>query len=226
MIFGKLIKRYKRFLADIILDDGHIITAHCPNSGRMTGCATAGWKVALSISKNPKRKLKYTLEYIYNGQTWICINAAYANTVALIGIKSGVIKELSGYESYIKEVKYGNSRLDILAQTNNNKCYIEVKSCTMVTDKGLFSFPDAPTERGRKHIAELLQIVKEGHRGVMLFIIQREDGCGFVPAWDIDFKYSQNLIDAKNQGVEILCYRCSVAPNDVVVIKSEKFFEN
>ena len=219
MKYGILLKRYKRFLADVKLESGETITAHCPNSGRMTGCATSGWKVALSESSNPKRKYKYTLEFVHNGLTWIGVHAAGANKIALEAIEKGLIPSLADYETYRREVPYGEkSRVDILGEGEKEKCYIEVKSCTLVLDDGHYAFPDAPTERGRKHIAELLAMVEQGHRAVLLFIVQREDGKGFVPAREIDPSYAAALDEALQKGLEVLCYQCRVSPERVEVV--------
>jgi len=210
-------RRYKRFLADVILDvNGEEVTAHCPNSGRMTGCVGENWPAMVSQSDNPKRKLKYTLEMTNNGATWIVTNTNNANTLACEGIESGLVEELDGYETYTREVKYGqNSRIDILAESGNKKCYIEVKSVTMINDEGLYCFPDSPTVRGQKHLRELVDMVKDGHRAVMFYMILREDGAGFTPASDIDPKYAELLKWAVQNGVEVLAYQGLVSPYEL-----------
>lgn len=206
LIPGKLIKRYKRFLADVELADGTVVTAHCPNSGRMTLCQGPGWDVLLSPANTPKRKLQYTWELVHNGQCWICVNTQRANEVAFEAVSNNKIIELSTYELIEREKKYGrNSRIDLLLSKPNELCYVEVKSVTL-TNNGKFTFPDAPTARGRKHLEELMEMKKLGHRAVMLFIVMRSDGKGFEAAAHIDPEYAQMLKEAKKAGVEILVY--------------------
>lgn len=209
---GILRQRYKRFLADVELADGTVITVHCANPGSMKSCAEPGWPVQLWDSQNPQRKLRYTLEMLYNGVSWIGVNTHRANELAEEGIRSGMIQELQGYTTLKREVKYGqNSRIDIWLQQDNKQCYVEVKNVTLLED-GCYQFPDARTERGRKHLYELLEMVKAGHRAVMLFVIQRQDGQGFKPAWHIDPAYAASLAEVQPQGVEILCYEADVSP--------------
>ena len=217
LISGKLIKRYKRFLADVKLDDGTVVTAHCPNSGRMTQCQGENWPVLLSPANNPKRKLKYTWELVHNGQCWICVNTQRANEVAFEAVSKNKISELVEYEKIEREKKYGkNSRIDILLSNPGELCYVEVKSVTL-THNGKFSFPDAPTERGRKHLDELMLMKKEGHRAVMLFIIMRSDAEGFEAATHIDPKYAEKLDEAKKAGVEILFYKTTICETGIAI---------
>lgn len=210
----KLQRRYKRFLADVILDEtGEEVTAHCPNSGRMTGCIGVDWPAMVSISDSPKRKLKYTLEMTHNGLTWIVTNTNNANVLVYEGIESGAVPELATYDSYKREVKYGqNSRIDILAESREQRCYIEVKSVTMINNDGFYCFPDAPTARGQKHLRELVDMVKAGYRAVMFYMVLREDGVGFTPARDVDLKYAELLKWAVDNGVEVLVYQGLVNP--------------
>ena len=195
LIHGKLIKRYKRFLADIILDNGETITAHIPNSGAMTSCIEPNCDVWLTFHDNPKRKLKYTLELTKMGENLICTNTGVANKIAIEAIENGVIKELQGYSSLKPEQKYGqNSRIDILLENENEKCYVEVKSVSLRIDDYL-AFPDSVTSRGTKHLNELCDMVKDGHRAVMLYVIQRTDNLPFRLACEIDKKYCEDLLD-------------------------------
>lgn len=222
LIPGKLIKRYKRFLADVELEDGTLVTAHCPNSGRMTLCQGEGWKVLLSPANNPKRKLQFTWELVHNGTCWICVNTQRANEVAFEAISQNRITELSGYENIEREKKYGkNSRIDILLSNKNEICYVEVKSVTL-THEGKYTFPDAPTERGRKHLDELADMKKEGQRAVMLFLVMRSDGEGFEPASHIDPKYAEKLKDAENAGVEVLVYNTKIDDLSILIGKREQ----
>lgn len=217
LIPGKLIKRYKRFLADVELEDGSVVTAHCPNSGRMTECQGEGWKVLLSPANNPKRKLQYTWELVHNGVCWICVNTQTANEVAFEAVSKSQITELNFYENIEREKKYGkNSRIDILLSKPEELCYVEVKSVTL-THQDQYTFPDAPTERGRKHLEELMDMKKEGHRAVMLFIVMRSDAKGFKAADHIDPKYAEKLNEAQKAGVEILVYNTSINEKSIVI---------
>jgi len=218
LIPGKLIKRYKRFLADIELESCEIITTFCPNTGSMKSCMMPGWKVMLSKSDNPNRKHQYTWEMVHNEKCWIGINTMLPNIIVEEAIKNGQIPELSGYPEIKREVKYGkNSRIDILLQEENDLCYVEVKNVTLVEDDGLYYFPDAVTERGRKHLFELMEMVKLGHRAVMFFLIQRSDGTIFKPAAHIDPEYAKTLRIAENKGIEILVYLSDVAPDRICI---------
>jgi len=216
LIPGKLIKRYKRFLTDVQLEDGSVVTAHCPNSGSMKTCNTPGWKVLLSKSDNPRRKLKYTWELLHNGKCWIGINTHRANHLAVEAIQRGWIPELSGYENLATEKKYGqNSRIDILLSSGQKQCFVEVKNVTLAEEDGFYKFPDSVTSRGLKHLGELQEMIKLGHRAVMLFAIQRSDGTIFKPAAHIDPKYAAALKEVFEQGVEVLAYRANISPNNI-----------
>ncbi len=216
LLSGKLIKRYKRFLADVELQDGTVVTAHCPNSGSMKTCAEPGWEVRLSRADNPKRKLKYTWELVHNGVCWIGINTHLANTLAVEAIQKGRIAELEGYRSVRTEVSYGqNSRVDILLESEHERCYVEVKNVTLVEADGVYRFPDSVTKRGLKHLHELRDMVAQGHRAVMLFAIQRSDGSHFEPAAHIDLEYARALKEAQAAGVELLAYRAQISPQGI-----------
>ena len=171
LIPGKILKRYKRFLADIELEDGEVIVAHTANTGSMKTCWEPGWPVLLSHHDNPKRKLKYSLELTHNGDTWIGINTSLPNKVAAEGIQSGVVKELQGYENLKPEAKVGKSRIDILLSNDKDDlCYVEVKNVTLLGENRVAIFPDAVSTRGQKHLEELTSLVKEGIRSAMLFV--------------------------------------------------------
>ncbi|MEE9368386.1 MAG: DNA/RNA nuclease SfsA [Pontiella sp.] len=217
VIFGTLLKRYKRFLADVELEDGRVITVHCPNTGRMTSCAEAGWKVALSDSQNPKRKYRFTWELVHNGDCWICVNTGRANEMAFEAVSNGVIPELAGYDEVVREQKFGNSRFDLLLKTGDELCYVEVKNVTLLTEGGCYAFPDAVTERGTKHLNELIEVVKAGHRAAMLFVIPRSDGRTFRAAHEIDPNYAEALEVAKAAGVEVHAWQAMVSPNGLQV---------
>lgn len=210
---GKLIKRYKRFMADVQLEDGSVVTAHCPNSGSMKTCLGENWPVLLTKSDNPNRKLAYTWELVHNHSCWIGINTHLANRLAAEAIGQGWIPELSGYDLLETEKKYGqNSRIDILLSSAGKKCFVEVKNVTLVEDDGFYKFPDSVTSRGLKHLGELSEMVKQGHRAVMLYAIQRSDGSTFKPAAKIDAKYAEGLKEAYKNGVEIIAYRAEIDP--------------
>ncbi|MCG9784472.1 DNA/RNA nuclease SfsA [Vibrio brasiliensis] len=224
-----LIKRYKRFLADITLPDGSERTIHCANTGAMTGCATPGNKVWYSTSDNPKRKYpnSWELSETATGHR-ICINTARANQLAVEAIESGTIKELQGYDQLQTEVKYGNenSRIDILLNSENKpKCYIEVKSVTLLDEdeSGQGYFPDAVTTRGQKHLRELAQMAQNGSRAVLLFTVLHSGIEKVSPAHHIDANYSQLLKYAQEQGVEVLCYKAELSHHEIKLVKALDF---
>ncbi len=222
---GRLIKRYKRFLADIILDSGETITAHVPNSGAMTSCIEENCPVWVTFHDNPKRKLKYTLELTQMKEQLICTNTGIANKIAIEAINNNTIKELQGYSSLKPEQKYGqNSRIDILLENENEKCYVEIKSVSLRIDD-MLAFPDAVTSRGLKHLQELSQMVKLGHRAVMLYIIQRTDNAKFRLAHEIDKKYAQAFKEAKKEGVEVLVYQSHISQEEIFIEKSIEMVE-
>jgi sugar fermentation stimulation protein A len=208
---GILIQRYKRFLADIRLETGEKVTAHCPNSGSMKGCAIPGSPVWLSTSLNPKRKYKYTWELIKTPETMIGINTLVPNKLVKQSIENDLIKELSGYDQVKAEVKTSShTRLDLLLEKESKeKCYVEIKNCTLVEEE-IAMFPDAVTTRGQKHLDELEHLVSQGHRGVIFFLIQRMDAKLFKPADMIDKIYAQKLKKVVANGVEIVVRDTSI----------------
>jgi len=223
LLKGYFIKRYKRFLTDIKLENGKVVTAHCPNSGSMKNCLGTDWPTRLSTSDNPKRKLKYTLEMLHNGKTWIGVNTHLANNIVAEAISKTKIKKLNGYTNLRREVRYGqNSRIDILLENKDEKCYVEVKNVTLV-EADSYLFPDAPTQRGQKHLRELMQMKKQGHRAVMFYLIQRQDGNIFAPASHIDPEYSRLLKQAHERGVEILPYQAKVGPEKITIENKIEF---
>lgn len=214
---GILVKRYKRFLADVRLESGHIVTAHCPNSGSMKGCNFPGSPVVLSESDNPARKLKYTWELIRVNGVWVGINTLRSNRLVEEGIRSGVIGELQGYESLHREVKYGlNSRIDFLLESANGRCYVEVKNVTLVENETAL-FPDSVTLRGQKHLQELMEMVSRGYRSVVVFVVQREDCQCMAPADAIDPTYGKLLRQAHALGVQLLAYQAKVTPAEITI---------
>jgi sugar fermentation stimulation protein A len=211
---GTLIKRYKRFLADVRLDDGTEITIHCPNTGSMKNCLFPGELVWFSTSDNPKRKYPNTWEISQTTeQHLIGINTGRANALAEEAINAGVITELTGYSTLKREVKYGdeNSRIDILLSDENRPlCYVEIKSCTLL-EQTVGYFPDSVTTRGQKHLRELMHMVSLGHRAVLLFVVQHT-GINIVQAAEhIDPQYALLLKQAVNSGVEVLAYQTELS---------------
>lgn len=215
---GILLKRYKRFLADIQLPDGTILTAHCPNTGSMKGCSTPGSPVCLSRSDNPKRKYPHTLEMVRENNTWIGVNTARTNNLVAEAIETNTIKELQDIDSLQREVKTSEkSRLDILVTRGEEKIYIEVKNCSLV-ENGCAMFPDAVTARGTKHLLELADLVRQGHQAIIFYLVQRLDAHTFQPAHHIDPLYSETLADVMAQGVQVLVYQAAVSPEGIEVV--------
>lgn len=209
-----LIKRYKRFLADVITPEGQALTLHCPNTGAMTDCAAPGDTVWYSTSDNPKRKYAHTWELTETRQgAVICVNTLRANTLVKEAVLAGNIPELAGYNILKSEVKYGeeNSRIDLMLQAEDRRnCYIEVKSVTLA-EKEYGYFPDAVTARGQKHLRELMSVAAAGHRAVILFAVLHSAIDRFSPAHHIDAKYAQLLIEAQEKGVEILAWKAELS---------------
>jgi len=220
LIKGKLVKRYKRFLADVKLDNGKVVTTHCPNSGRMIECSTPGNIVYLSYHDNPKRKLKYTWELIKMPSSLVGVNTNVPNLLVFNTIKEGNIPELTGYTEFNREKRVGkNSRIDIFLEKKKRKpCYVEVKNCTLVRDK-IASFPDAVTSRGLKHLKELQELINNKNRCVMFYLIQRIDAHTFTPEYQIDPAYGKELKKAKQNGVEILVYDVKINLNKIAINK-------
>lgn len=208
---GTLLRRYKRFLADVELDDGSVITAHCANSGSMKGVVRDGQQVLLSHHDDGKRKLVYSWELARVGRTWVGVNTARPNHLVAEAIGKGRIAELAGYGSLRKEVKYGvNSRIDILLEDDTRPpCYVEVKNTTLAVDRTAM-FPDSVTTRGQKHLRELTAEVERGNRAVMVFWVFRGDCEAFAPADEIDPDYGALLREALAAGVEALAYAAKV----------------
>lgn len=211
---GALIGRYKRFFADVKLKDGRVVTAHCANSGSMMGVKEPGSKVWLSPNTNPKAKLDWRWELIEVGGALVGINTMHPNRIVAEALEQGLIPELSGYAAARREVKYGaGSRIDLLLE-DPGRCYVEVKNVTL-RRRHLAQFPDAVTVRGTKHLNELIQMVKEGHRAVMLYLAQRADCQAFSVAADIDPDYARTLEKAISAGVEVLGYQCALSPREI-----------
>lgn len=217
LVHGKLIKRYKRFLADVELDSGEIVTAHCTNSGSMKSCLEEGAPVYLTPVNDPKRKTKFTWEMIKINEGWVGINTSIPNLVAYEWVKANLIPGLEGYTHVKREVKFGDSRFDLFAENDHEKCFIEVKNVTLKEGDWAL-FPDAQTTRGQKHLQTLMEVKEQGMRAVMLYIVQRGDVKTFGPAWDIDPAYSKLLVEAQEKGVEIIPLQTLVEPEGVSIV--------
>ncbi len=212
---GVLLRRYKRFLADVRCDDGEKLTALCPNTGSMKSCCEPGRPVMLSHHPGDSRKYPYTWEMIRMDKSWVGINTGLPNSLVSMAVRYGMVPELISYTGSRREVPYGrNSRIDLLLEGPPGLCYVEVKNVSLV-EGDTACFPDAVSERGTKHLEELMRMVKQGHRAVMLFLVQREDGRVFRPADHIDPAYGETLRRAAEAGVEILPYRAHVSPQGI-----------
>ena len=219
LVRGRLVRRYKRFLADVLLDSGELIVAHCANPGAMLGVAPPDAEVWLSPARNPTRKLGWSWELVRIGTGLVGINTSWPNLLAAEAIVAGVIPELSGYGAPTREVRYGrNSRIDLLLEAPERPtCYVEVKNVHLSRGDGLAEFPDCVTQRGAKHLLELADMVAAGFRAVMLYVVQREDCDRFRTAADFDPAYHAGLKVALAAGVEALVYGCSVTTEGIRV---------
>lgn len=218
LVPGRLVRRYQRFLADVVLDDGTPVTAHCANTGSMLGCDRPGSPVLLSAATNPARKLRYTWELVRVGPTWVGINTARANAIVAEAVTRGRIPELAGHTALRREVPYGkNSRVDLLLTGGPGPTWVEVKNTTLV-DGATARFPDAVTLRGRKHMGELARMVRAGNRAAVVFLVHRDDARRFCPADAIDPAYGKALRRAAEAGVMVLPYGVSAGPDGVRVL--------
>lgn len=218
---GRFQGRYKRFFSDVINTDGELLTIHCPNTGSMKNCLIENSECWYSLSDNPKRKLAGTLEIITNKYGNLAgINANKANYLVREAIEANVISELNGYEELKTEVKYGaeNSRIDLLLEDSiKGRCYIEVKSITLEVSKGLVMFPDAVTSRGTKHLRELINVVRQGHRAMLFFCVQVNGAKKMEVAENIDPQYAQTLTEAINAGVEVIAWRAKLSNMEIIL---------
>lgn len=217
---GRLVRRYKRFLADVELDSGMAFTAHIANPGAMTGLADPGMEVWLSRSDNPKRKLAWSWELVRVGRHLVSVNTGLPNRLAEEALAQRTIRELAGYPTLRREVRYGtNSRVDfVLSGSRRKECYVEVKSVTLKRGRRA-EFPDSVTARGTRHLQELARVVDSGCRAVMLYIVPRSDCADFSIATDIDPAYGAAFAEARQRGVEVLCYNCRVRRSGIEVEK-------
>ena len=221
LVHGTLLKRYKRFLADVQLSDGTTVVAHCPNPGSMKTCAEPGWGARISPATNPRRKLKWTLEIIDANDAQIMVNTGRPNTIVKESIEMNQIAELLGYETIRSEVKYGeNSRIDLLLESPDKPpCFVEIKNVTMLAEGRTAAFPDSVSKRATKHMHELATMVQQGHRAIVFFLVSRSHMDAMRPADHIDSAYGEALRTAIHVGVEALAYQLDFSENAVAVGK-------
>ena len=222
LIKGKLIKRYKRFFADVKLGK-QIVTAHCPNTGSMKGLINEGNEVYLLPNNDPKRKLKYGLEIIKTRKNLVGVNTHMANKIVQHALEENLIKELKNNDSIKPEVFFNKeTRFDFLIEKNEKKSFLEVKNVTLFRDKNTAEFPDAVTSRGSKHLLELISAIKKGYKAYLLFLVQIQNMKKFKIAKDIDAEYYKNYILAKKAGVNFLAYRCEITSKKIFIDKKLK----
>jgi sugar fermentation stimulation protein A len=219
LINGKLIKRYKRFFVDIKLDK-EIVTAHCPNTGSMSGLLDEGNEVFISKNDNPKRKLKYTLEIIKVKKNFVGVNTHFANKIAFHGLSNNLIKEISNNDSIKPEIFFDKeTRFDFLIEKKKQKIFVEVKNVTLFREKKIAEFPDSITTRGSKHLKTLIAAKKKGYKSYLLFLVQIQGVESFKIARDIDKEYYENYLLAKKAGVVFLAYRCKINSKEIKIEK-------
>ena len=222
LIKGKLIKRYKRFFADVKLNK-EMVTAHCPNTGSMMGLLDEGNEVFISQNNDPKRKLKYTLEIIRVKKNLVGVNTHFANKIVFHGLSNNLIKELVNND-YIKPEVFFNkeTRFDFFIEKNKKKIFVEVKKVTLSRDEKIAEFPDAVTSRGSKHLRTLVEATKKGYKSYLLFLVQIQGVEHFKIAKDIDKEYYENYLLAKKAGVNFLAYRCTINLKEITIEKKIK----
>jgi len=213
LIEGRLVRRYQRFLADVELADGRLVTAHTPNTGSMLQCAVPGYPVMLSKSDNPQRKLAWSWELVGVNDHWVDINTHRANRVVEEALRNNVIPGLQGY-AVRPEFSYADSRIDFMLTNSTAKTLLEVKNVTLCCEPQVACFPDAVTMRGQKHLRDLVAALQEGWRAVIFFLVQRGEAEAFTPADAIDPAYGRLLREAVEAGVEALAYRTVVSPTE------------
>ena len=225
LIKGKLIKRYKRFFADIKLNK-EVVTAHCANTGSMMGLLNAGNEVYISKNDDPKRKLKHTLEIIKVNKNLVGVNTHFANKIAYHGLSNNLIKEVSNSDIIKPEVFFDKeTRFDFLIEKNKQKIFVEVKNVTLFREEKTAEFPDSVTSRGSKHLKTLIDAIKKGYKSYIIFLVQIQRMEYFKIAKDIDKEYYQNYLIAKKAGVNFLAYRCEISPKEIKIEKKLKIID-
>ena len=226
LIKGKLIKRYKRFFTDVKLGK-EIVTAHCPNTGSMKGLLDEGNEVYLLSNNNPKRKLKYGLEIIKSRKNLVGVNTHMANRIVQHGLKNNLINELKNNDLIKPEVFFNKeTRFDFLVEKNKQKSFVEVKNVTLFRDKVTAEFPDAPTERGIKHLLTLIDAIKKSYKTYLIFLVQIQNMKYFKIAKDIDEEYYKTYLIAKKAGVNFLAYRCDISSKKIFIDKKLKIIDD
>ena len=226
LIKGKLIKRYKRFFADVQLNK-EIVTAHCPNTGSMQGLLDSGNEVYLLPNNDPKRKLKYGLEIIKSRKNLVGVNTHMANKITYHALRNNLIKELKDNDTIKPEVFFNKeTRFDFYLEKKNKKIFVEVKNVTLFRDKKTAEFPDAITSRGSKHLLTLIDAIKKGYKTYLLFLVQVQNMEYFKIAKDIDSEYYKNYLIAKKAGVNFLAYRCNISDKKIYVEKKLKIIND
>ena len=216
---GILIRRYKRFLADIELSDKKVLTVHCPNTGSMLGCSEPGSPVMISRSDNPGRKYLHTLEMVQAGSAWVGVNTSLTNKLVREALEKKVVQEFGNLDSIVQEVKTSaHTRLDFLLEREGMRIYMEVKNCSLAENRAAM-FPDAVTARGTKHLHELAALKKQGHGAAVFFCVQRRDADCFVPARHIDPVYAKTLAQVAAEGVMVLAYQADVNPREITITR-------
>ena len=216
---GILIKRYKRFLADIELTDKKVLTVHCPNTGSMLGCSQPGSQVMISRSGNPGRKYPHTLEMVQAGSAWVGVNTSRTNKLVREALEKKVVKEFGRLDSIVQEVKTSaGTRLDFLLEREDTRIYMEVKNCSLAENRAAM-FPDAITARGTKHLHELSALKKQGHMAAVFFCVQRGDADYFMSAHHIDPVYAETLVNVASEGVMVLAYQADVNPREIAIAR-------
>ena len=225
LIKGKLIRRYKRFFADVKINK-KIVTAHCPNTGSMKGLIEEGNEVYLHKNDDPKRKLKYGLEIIKANKKLVGVNTHLANKIVNHGLENNLISELKNSDTIRSEVFFNKeTRFDFLLEKNNQKIFVEVKNVTLFRDKETAEFPDAITSRGSKHLLTLIDAIKKGYKSYLIFLVQVQNMKKFKIAKDIDNEYYKNYLIAKNSGVNFLAYRCKISSKEILIEKKIKIID-
>ena len=226
LIKGKLIKRYKRFFADVKINK-EVVTAHCPNTGSMKGLLNAGSDVYLLPNNDPKRKLKYGLEIIKSRKNLVGVNTHMANRIVEHALENNLIKELKNNDIIKPEVFYNKeTRFDFLIEKNKQKSFVEVKNVTLFRNKDTAEFPDAVTERGTKHLLTLIDAIKKGYKSYLLFLVQIQNMEKFKIAKDVDAEYYKNYLIAKKAGVNFLAYRCDISSKKIFIDKKLKIIDD
>lgn len=222
LIHGRLIRRYKRFLADIVLDSGETVTAHCTNSGSMLSCIEEGAEVYCTPVNDPARKTRFTWEMIRINGAWVGVNTGIPNRLAQEFALAGTVLELGKYSKATREVSFQDSRFDLFAERGDEKCFVEVKNVTLKVED-YARFPDAVSTRGAKHLRTLTAARAAGYRAVMLYVVQRSDVSIFAPAVHIDPVYAREMVLAQCAGVEIIPVQVTVSPIEITYLRTLPF---